>query len=37
LDQFKVPVEQISADTVLVTGQAGRINAPTTSTGDDDN
>ena len=40
LDQLKVPVERISADTVLVTGQAGPINAPTTTTttntGDDD-
>jgi len=28
LDQMKVPVERISADTVVVTGQAGPINSP---------
>lgn len=28
LDQMKVPVERINADTVIVTGQAGPINAP---------
>ena len=29
LDQMKVPVERISADTVIVTGQGGPINSPT--------
>lgn len=30
LDQLQVPVERISDDTVIVTGQGGPINAPTT-------
>lgn len=29
LEQMKVPVERVNADTVIVTGQAGPINSPT--------
>lgn len=29
LDQMKVPVQRVNADTVIVTGQAGPINSPT--------